>query len=122
MPINGINHSPGPLALDPNPKHGGESRDLWLDPAARTAGADQHSSPQRDRVEISLEARSLLSRSNAGVGGQSDVGQIDGATGEIMAERMQRVLKRLRDGFYDHPRVQGQVAEQLLPDIQPTLP
>jgi hypothetical protein len=121
MPISGIDHTPGPLAPDPSSKHVVESRDLALNPIAKPSGADHRLSPLRDRVEISEEARTLSSQSIGPVGAPSDVGQIDGVNVAITAERVQSILQRLQDGFYDHPQVQGQVAERALPDVQSTL-
>lgn len=61
-----------------------------------------------DSVELSAASRTLVDRAD----GAGDVPQ-----GTVSSTRMQEVLRRLTDGYYDGAAVRAEVARRVQPDL-----
>jgi hypothetical protein len=64
--------------------------------------------PAADSVELSSASLGMAERTEGG----REIPQ-----GELPADRMQAILRRLADGFYDRPGVRDELARRVGPDL-----
>jgi len=107
MSVTGIESSGlAPIRPQPNAEQGANNQ------VSRDVNSPASGGVDRDRVEISAEARALASQST------TEVGAAPPSESSISADRIQDVLGRVRTGFYDQPGVQDVVAQRVLGDLQ----
>jgi hypothetical protein len=70
--------------------------------------ADAHPLPAGDSVELSSASRGMAERTAGG----REIPQ-----GHLPGDRMQAILRRLADGFYDRPEVRDELARRMGPDL-----
>ncbi len=112
MSINGIDGAGG--SMGSGPIRSGKAQEADGISSGSNHGSNGRTASTGDRVEISATARAL---SAVEISPNSEVGpaaQNDG----LSAERIQAVLTRVQDGFYDSPQVQEATAQSLLSDLQ----